>query len=177
MSETFIISDTHFGHSNSLTFKRKDGSLLRDFSCVEEMDEHMVQQWNSVVKPNDKVIHLGDVVINKRCLGTLARLNGKKKLVLGNHDIFDHSEYAKYFYEQKAYRVFDGCIFSHIPVHSGSKGRFLANIHGHLHDDIVTDEHTGLACSFYICCCVEQPYINYTPIPWYRVKEIIAQRT
>jgi calcineurin-like phosphoesterase family protein len=134
----------------------------------------MVQQWNSTVRPCDKVIHLGDVCINKKYLPILNRLNGKKKLVLGNHDLWATSILAEYFYEQKAYRVFDKFIFSHIPVHTGSKGRFLGNIHGHLHDNKVMDEQGNLD-QWYLCCCVEQEHINYTPIPWYRAKEIIAK--
>lgn len=136
MAETFIISDSHFGHANSLTFKQSDGSPLRDFSSVEEMDEHMVQCWNSVVRPEDKVIHLGDVVINKKYLEILRRLNGKKKLIMGNHDIFDMKYYTEHFYEMKAYRVFDKHIMSHIPVHKSSIGRFAANVHGHCVDQM-----------------------------------------
>lgn len=172
--ETYLISDTHWGHANSLNFKRADGSPLRDFSCVEEMDEHMIQQWNSVVRPEDKVIHLGDIVINKKFLPILNRLNGRKKLIMGNHDIWPISTLTGYFYDIKAYRVFDKHIFSHIPVHRESIGRFQANIHGHLHSNQVMlgdqiDPH-------YLCVCVEQEHINYTPIPWYRCKEILSKR-
>lgn len=175
MAETFIISDTHWGHANSLTFKRSDGSPLRNFSSVEEMDEHMIQQWNSVVRPEDKVIHLGDVVINKKFLHLVGRLNGKKKLILGNHDIFPSELYAQYFYEQKAYRVFDKHIMSHIPVHRESIGRFVANVHGHLHSNQVLDAK-GKIDPHYICMSVEQEHVNYTPVPWYRVKEILKAR-
>ena len=175
MAETFLISDTHFGHANSLTFKRDDGSPLRAFSSCEEMDEHMVSQWNSVVRPNDKVIHLGDVVINKKFLPILNRLNGKKKLVCGNHDIFPVQTYLEYFYDVKAYRVFDKFIFSHIPVHKSSIGRFRGNVHGHLHSGQVMLDN-GQIDPYYVCCCVEQPHINYTPTPWYVIKEIFEKR-
>ena len=167
MAETYIISDTHLGHANSLTFLREDGTKLRDFSSVTEMDECMIHRWNSVVRPEDKVVHLGDVVINKRCLYLLSLLNGKKKLIMGNHDIFDLKCYSEYFYDIKAYRVFDGHIFSHIPVHSSGIGRWSGNVHGHLHEKKLDDPR-------YICMSVEQEHVNYTPVPWYRVKELLA---
>ena len=167
MAETYIISDHHFGHANSLTFLRKDGTKLRDFSSAEEMDEHMVQCWNSVVRPGDKVVHLGDVAINKKYLEILRRLNGKKKLIMGNHDIFDLKYYSEYFYDIKAYRVFDGHVFSHIPVHPSSIERWRGNVHGHLHEKKLDDPR-------YICMSVEQGHVNYTPVPWYQVKELLA---
>lgn len=89
MPEHFLISDTHFGHEKCCTvFKRTDGSPLRAFASAEEMDEAMVRNWNTVVRPHDKVYHLGDVVIRRECLRILDRLNGKKRLIRGNHDIF-----------------------------------------------------------------------------------------
>ncbi len=58
-----------------------EGKRLREFDTVEEMDELMVERWNSVVHPQDKVYHLGDVVMHKRALPILARLNGEKFLL------------------------------------------------------------------------------------------------
>ena len=58
----FVISDTHFGHTNSWEkFKLSDGSPLRPFSSTEEMDETMIERWNAKVKQQDTVYHLGDV--------------------------------------------------------------------------------------------------------------------
>lgn len=173
--ETWIISDHHFGHTNSWQlFKKADGSPLRPFSSTEEMNETMIENHNRVVGPHDKVIFLGDLVINKKYLHLVDRLNGKKKLILGNHDIFPSAEYSKYFYEQKAYRVFDMHIMSHIPVHRESIGRFKANIHGHLHSNQVMLGE--VIDPNYLCMCVEQEHVNFTPVPWYRVKEILSDR-
>lgn len=134
MSSVYLISDTHFGHEKTCTvFKREDGSPLRPFASAEEMDEEMIKRWNETVRPNDKVYHLGDVVINRRYLNVLGRLNGDKVLIKGNHDIFKLSDYTAYFREVRAYHVMNGCILSHIPVHKESIARFGANIHGHLH--------------------------------------------
>lgn len=134
MPATFFISDTHFGHEKTCTvFKREDGSPLRPFSCAEEMDEFMIKAWNERVRPNDKVYHLGDVVINRKFLNVLARLNGDKVLIRGNHDIFKLEDYSQYFRDIRAFDVKNGMIFSHVPVHPESLGRFGTNIHGHLH--------------------------------------------
>jgi len=133
LANIFVISDNHFGHSNILGFKREDGSPLRSFSCVEEMDQHMVDRWNSVVRPQDHVYNLGDVAMKKKYIETVRRCNGHKRLVRGNHDIYPTKEYMKYFDEIYGVRVLDGLIFSHIPLHPDSLGRFKANIHGHVH--------------------------------------------
>ena len=133
MANIWIISDTHFGHAAILTFKNLDGSPVRPFSSVEEMDETMVDRWNSVVRPQDHIYHLGDVAMRKEHLATVGRLNGHKRLVRGNHDIFKTRDYLKYFEEIHAVRVLDGMLFSHIPIHPESLGRFAANIHGHVH--------------------------------------------
>jgi calcineurin-like phosphoesterase family protein len=100
----------------------------------DEMDEFMIAAWNERVRPNDKVYHLGDVVINRKALKTLSRLNGDKVLIRGNHDIFAMTtSIANYFRELRAYHVMNGMILSHIPIHLESIGRFGVNIHGHTH--------------------------------------------
>jgi len=133
MANLFVISDTHFGHANILNFKQEDGSPVRSFSCVEEMDQHMVDRWNSVVRPQDHVYHLGDVAMRKQDIATVDRCNGHLRLVRGNHDIFPTKEYLKFFDEIYGVRVLDGMILSHIPIHPESLGRFKVNIHGHIH--------------------------------------------
>jgi calcineurin-like phosphoesterase family protein len=174
MPAVFLVSDTHFGHAGVCRFMREDGvTKLRPWDNPEEMDEEMVRRWNERVRPNDKVYHLGDVVINRRALPTLARLNGDKVLIRGNHDIFPDTEYGKYFRELRAYHVMNGMILSHIPVHEASLGRFGTNIHGHLHASRVkkargVDARTGETLysneidTRYWCACVEQT--NFTPI-------------
>ena len=134
MPSVFLVSDTHFGHAGVCRFTHSDGiTKLRPWDTAEEMDEAMVQAWNDRVRPTDKVYHLGDVVINRKSLKTLSRLNGDKVLIRGNHDIFRDDEYRTYFRELRAYHVMNGMILSHIPIHTDSLGRFGVNIHGHLH--------------------------------------------
>ena len=75
MPSVFLTSDTHFGHVGVTKFLREDGTKLRPWDSVEEMDEAMVELWNDTVKPTDKVYHLGDVVINRKALSILHRLD------------------------------------------------------------------------------------------------------
>jgi calcineurin-like phosphoesterase family protein len=74
MPAVFLVSDTHFGHAGVCRFLRDDGTKLRPWDNPEEMDEEMVKRWNETVRPNDKVYHLGDVVINRKSLQILERL-------------------------------------------------------------------------------------------------------
>ena len=174
MPSVFLVSDTHFGHAGVCRFTRNDGvTKLRPWTDPDEMDEAMIQRWNDRVRPNDKVYHLGDVVINRRALKTLHRLNGDKVLIRGNHDIFPDVEYREYFRELRAYHVMSGMILSHIPVHVESLGRFGTNIHGHTHANRVMkprgfDVKTGAMLYSdepdvrYHCVCVEQT--DFAPI-------------
>ena len=151
---------------------RADGvTKLRPWNTPEDMDEAMVARWNSVVKPKDRVYHLGDVVINRRALPTLKRLNGRKVLVKGNHDIFKLSDYAPYFDDIRAYHVLDGKILSHIPVYRDGLVRFGTNIHGHLHDRRVLD-HEGNPDPKYYSVCVELH--DFTPVEFSVVNKHIA---
>jgi calcineurin-like phosphoesterase family protein len=168
MPAVFLVSDTHFGHAGVCRFVRNDGvTKLRPWDNPDEMDEFMVRAWNERVRPNDKVYHLGDVVINRRSLKTLARLNGDKVLIRGNHDIFPDVEYREYFRELRAYHVMNGMILSHIPIHSESLGRFGVNIHGHTHANRVmlpgfNGKITDIVDTRYHCVCVEQT--DFAPI-------------
>jgi calcineurin-like phosphoesterase family protein len=167
MPSVFLVSDTHFGHAGVCRFLRDDGTKLRPWDSVEEMDEAMVKAWNETVKPTDKVYHLGDVVINRKALKTLHRLNGDKVLIRGNHDIFRDDEYREYFRELRAYHVMSGMILSHIPIHTDSLGRFGVNIHGHLHANRVMMTGFGgkkldIPDVRYHCVCVEQT--DFRPI-------------
>ena len=144
MPAVFLVSDTHFGHEKTCTvFKREDGTPLRPFASAEEMNEVMVQRWNERVGPADKVYHLGDVVINRKYLSVLERLNGDKVLIKGNHDIFRLEDYTKYFRDIRGYHVMNGMILSHVPVHTDSLERFGCNIHGHLHANRVMKTDYG----------------------------------
>lgn len=164
--KTFFVSDTHFGYANILNFKQQDGTLVRPgFSSVEDMDETMISNWNSVVSPMDKVYHLGDVCFKQGVLhAVMPRLNGHKTLLLGNHDTLDVKVYRKYFkavYSTRYMEEFLGketrFILSHYPLHEFEFQfrKNSVNLHGHIHEKDVGDPR-------YINLSVER--IGYKPI-------------
>ena len=167
MPSVFLVSDTHFGHAGVCRFTDSvTGEKIRPWTDPAEMDEEMVKRWNETVRPNDKVYHLGDVVINRKALSIMSRLNGDKVLIRGNHDIFRDEEYRQYFRELRAYHVMYGMILSHIPIHPESLGRFGTNIHGHLHTGRVqirgfNGKPMGIDPRYH-CVCVEQT--DFRPI-------------
>lgn len=170
MATIFVISDTHFGHKNILTFTRQDGSPVRPFASVEEMNETMIQRWNEVVRPQDHVYHLGDVVMHKRDLPIVGRLNGHKRLLGGNHDIHKTKEYYQYFEEIKGVRVFEklDLILSHFPLHPESLRGNWVNVHGHTHNNVPA-LHFGPR---YLNVSVEM--IDYRPITLEEVQKRVA---
>ena len=165
MPSVFLTSDTHFGHAGVTKFLRDDGTKLRPWDSVEEMDEEMVKRWNETVKPTDKVYHLGDVVINRKALSLMHRLNGDKVLIKGNHDIFKLTDYTQHFRDIRGSHVMNGIILTHIPVHESNLYRFGANIHGHTHSNnvMMTDQYGVTKIDpRYLCVCVEQT--DFRPI-------------
>lgn len=79
---TFFTSDSHFGHKNIIQY------CNRPFTDCVEMDQAMINLWNSVVGPRDVVYHLGDfsMLPPEKISAILQKLNGIKRLVIGNHD-------------------------------------------------------------------------------------------
>jgi calcineurin-like phosphoesterase family protein len=162
MANIFLISDTHFGQESIIGF------CGRPFASAEEMDEAMVERWNKLIRPCDHVYHLGDVAMRRQALNIVQRLNGKKRVLLGNHDIYEAKYYfAAGFQKVGAVRVMDNMILTHIPIHPGSLGRFLGNIHGHLHE---RPSPPGM----YLNVCVER--INYAPVSLEEAKRVLLKR-
>lgn len=166
--KSWVWSDQHFDHAGVCRFTRDDGSPLRPWDDPDLMNQSLIENYNSLVKPEDKCYFLGDIAINRRGLVHLEKLNGDKILIKGNHDIFRLDEYTKYFRDIRAYHVVNNIIFSHIPIHNDSKGRFKANVHGHLHANFITDIN-GNIDPWYINVCVENT--NYRPIPMEEIYE------
>lgn len=160
MSETFFIADTHFGHANILKYTRGQ------FATIEEHDEHIIARWNSVVRPNDTVYLLGDAVMNRRCLPTLWRLQGKKILIAGNHDDFPARELLSYFDDVRSLKAFKkhGFVATHVPLHPHCLDRWPVNVHGHLHDLRVNAHQLAVAFTDLRYVCVSCEQVDYTPI-------------
>jgi calcineurin-like phosphoesterase family protein len=137
----WFTSDTHF---NSSSMKK----LKRPFSSVEEMNAHLIDRWNSVVKPDDYVFHLGDV-FEYGCFDSdiLEMLNGNKVLVMGNHDDLTPETYSSYFahvFEESAFGRIDvdpangwtqiPIELSHRPMKSEMMmSETMLNFHGDIH--------------------------------------------
>ncbi len=166
-SKVFVIADTHFGHSGMLSFKRDDGSPVREFIDVEAMNKHMITQWNSVVKPDDLVLHLGDVAFSGQAYDwVMPLLNGRKYLIRGNHDRFTEGRYRKHFSRVLGCYVRDRYVFTHVPIHPDSLSRWKLNIHGHLHTNKINDKR-------YLNVSVEQ--IDYTPVDFDTIKQKVER--
>ena len=166
MNDIWIVSDTHFGHENMLRFTDGvTGNLVRPgFASVEDMDEHMIQRWNSVVRPGDKVYHLGDVYIGDGHKA-LKRLNGHKRLILGNHDNVKSPYLYNSFHKILMWRMIPelDCVLSHTPLHESSMFKVTYNLHGHIHQQASPSER-------HINCCVEVQ--DYTPKS---IEELVPQ--
>jgi len=175
--KTYFWSDLHLSHRKmyDLPFPSTGdpNKPMRDFDSMEECEEYMIDQYNQVIKDNDKVYFIGDVVMDKKSLPMLKRMKkGHKYLVMGNHD--DRTcitNYKQYF--NKIY----GCLYmnkfkiviSHFPCHmrmlrrsEWGPPRFLWNLHGHTHDSYVMQDGSNLFDDRYINVSVEAT--NYRPI-------------
>ena len=132
MATVRFIADLHLGHE----FVAKN----RGFASIEQHDEHIIKQWNSVVQKRDLTYILGDVTMEKTdSYPLLNRLNGTKKVVLGNHDRPAHvSELLKYVQCVSGIEKYKGIWLTHCPVHPMElEYRVPRNIHGHIHSKLV----------------------------------------
>jgi len=141
-AKTFFTSDTHFHHANVIQFCK------RPFGSVEQMNETLIQNWNSVVDDEDDVWFLGDLSFGKvpETEYVLSRLKGIKHLIIGNHDRKGRCQKLKwdqYFVDQHDYyRLVVGehkFVLCHFPFSSWERGYY--NLHGHLHT--LPDEFQG----------------------------------
>ena len=113
----FYISDTHFDHGNCIKFDGEENL----FPTVEDKNETIISNWNKVVKPNDTVFILGDMVWGRSSNWEkfLPRLTGKKVLIKGNHDKIDDTN-SKFFTNIVEYLEVSDCgckvIMCHYPI-------------------------------------------------------------
>lgn len=143
MTCCWLISDTHFGHHNMYRFVDRYGSRMREWAeDADEGDEAMIEAWNSVVGKHDRVYHLGDVAIPRQSLrAVLPRLNGRKVLVRGNHDLFKLKDYSEHFDDVRGMWKLDQFVLTHAPIHPDSIPRWCRqNLHGHVHLNSLDDE-------------------------------------
>jgi calcineurin-like phosphoesterase family protein len=157
MSRIFVISDTHFGH-DIIKY------CNRPFTDAQHMNEILIVNWNSVVTPQDIVYHLGDVYFSQSGK-VLERLNGKKRLILGNHDDAKDPYLQKHFKKILAWRAFPeyGVVLTHMPIRFDYDFKAKKNVHGHIHQNLLMREGTKVPDDRFINVSVE--HINYTPVP------------
>jgi calcineurin-like phosphoesterase family protein len=169
MAQIWLISDTHLFHRNFLKFTDADGEIIRPFSDVTTMNDLIRERWNSTVKPQDHVYHLGDVAL--QCSATLCKefiqsLNGKKRLVRGNHDRFTARQYIEMGFQEihGLHNLFNVWL-THAPIHPSNIGRMVGNAHGHIHERVSPEGP-------YLNCSVEAT--NYFPVDFDAVKKLLV---
>jgi len=133
MTQIFFTSDTHFGHKSFLGYRSEVHKKL--FPSEHHMNEFLIESWNSVVRPKDIVWHLGDVAWGDQHLHYLARCNGRKELILGNHDKLRAKHYLRYFHDLHGIVKKYGVVMSHVPIHPQEMQykNWSTNVHGHIH--------------------------------------------
>jgi len=92
MTKLFFTSDTHFDDPRLDIYSRP-------FKSVKEMNDTLVDNWNSTIGVNDIVYHLGDFAVNPEGFKFADKLNGKIHLILGNHDIENLGKFDKNLFE------------------------------------------------------------------------------
>lgn len=146
----FIISDTHLNHRNIIKYTG------RPFYCIKEMDRTIIDNWNSVVSPQDFVLHLGDFSLSSKAqtVEYINALNGHIILILGNHDrrTVTWWERMGVFFATNSPIMYENIVFSHRPVDIQDG---CINIHGHIHEHKAKDNK-------HINVSVER--LGYTPI-------------
>lgn len=168
----WFLADTHFGHTNLLKHRPS-------FSTVEEMNEKLIENYNSVVKQGDMVYHLGDFSFNKKISESIFnRLNGQIHLVIGNHDGKDGKDVRKLkfnFMKTTYYFKIDGqkLVLSHFPYAIWDcKHHGAIHLHGHSHGgykgegkimDVGVDCHNYFPINYdtVLAYMANKPTINY----------------
>lgn len=132
----YLTSDTHFNHSNVIRYSS------RPFLDVKEMNETLIENWNSIITPKDEVYHLGDFGFGdeEEIIKIIKKLNGKKYLVKGNHDVrlmkmksfLGHFVWIKDYYEFQHNK--NKIVLCHFPFYSWNKSHYGSfHCHGHSH--------------------------------------------
>lgn len=131
-ARTLFTSDTHFGHGAARALYR------RPFASTAEMDDAMVERWNAAVAPEDEVWHLGDFALGRAAPGALlARLNGRKHLIIGNNDpatTTSRPEWASMGHYAEIECDGSALVLCHYPFRTWNRiGKGTLNLHGHSH--------------------------------------------
>ena len=173
MSTKFYISDWHYGHKNCLAFDN------RPFFTVEEMNQALIDNWNSRVSPEDIVYVLGDMFWCKssEAIPVLQQLNGQKFLIKGNHDRCNDSKFLKHFVKVTEYLEVDDngrkVVLCHYPMpcfknHFYGWYHFYGHVHSSFefnmmeHQKLLMEELYQRPCKMFNVGAM-MPWIEYTP--------------
>ncbi len=168
MRKDFFIADTHFGADTILCYEN------RPFASVEDMDACMIERWNQCVGQEDTVYVLGDFsayMDAEKDRELLAKLNGMKILIIGNHDTHRSPEEWRRlgFQECSPWPIIykDFFMLSHEPLYINTNMPY-ANIYGHVHGNASYKDVSAQS----ICISVER--IDYRPMEftelWDKIK-------
>lgn len=135
----FIYADPHFKQANIYRFRDNENNLIRPWATnFQEADEMMVEAFNAEVKKGDTTYFLGDIAYRREGIDLLGRMNGRKILIRGNHDIFKLKYYLEHVADIRGTHKINRLILSHYPIHPNSIPRWCqANVHGHTHANLV----------------------------------------
>lgn len=137
-------------------------------------DEHLIDMWNRTVHKKDLTFILGDVTMEKSDhYFQLDRLNGRKIVVLGNHDLPKHvPELLKHVESVAGMVDYKGCVLTHAPIHPNEVAFCRLNIHAHIHEnklwEVATsnryaDEGHKIVKTLHKYRCVDAHLIGYKP--------------
>lgn len=166
MSNVRFIGCLHLGH--------KWMAHHRGFQDEFHHAEHLIQEWNKIIHKKDLTYILGDVTMeSKEHYYLLDRLNGRKIVVMGNHDMPKHSRDLLLYVEQVAGMIdYKGYCLTHAPIHPNEMGRYQGNIHAHIHenklDEVLSpsmyrDKGSVLEPTLHKYHCVDAHIIDYKP--------------
>jgi len=131
MHDVALISDPHLGHPAI--------AKMRGFDDIDTYNEEVIRRWNLVCGKKTLVILAGDIAMeNSKYYHLLDRMLGRKVVVGGNHDLKKDMEILLQHVEVVVGALeYKHCIVTHIPIHAQEVDRFLLNIHGHTHADLI----------------------------------------
>lgn len=165
----FTLSDLHFGHKRITQFEGVPTPLKRQGDDYLENMQIIIKNWNGVVGKRDLVWVLGDVAFTQEGYDALYELNGRKKMVRGNHDNhFTTEQWLKHFETIEGLTQYKGYWLSHCPIHSQEMRKAKGNIMGHLHHNLIRNQYSGEIDTRYINVCVE--WADHTPVPFDLIK-------
>jgi calcineurin-like phosphoesterase family protein/2'-5' RNA ligase len=161
----FVISDTHFDHTNVIRFSD------RPFASTRHMNQQLISRWNSTVN-NDTVYFLGDMSLGRRRRPIdywLGKLGGQIYCLRGNHDS-DIIQNAPVIHDRYGIKYHDyKFLLMHHPWRPHGYDGWI--IHGHTHNTSMKN-HPFLHQKNKTIN-VSSELIDYTPITLDRIISLI----